>query len=126
MHNTLTLGGLPSSRRAGPSNWAAKARASCIALEDGPIARVVAEHDGYVARFGRRHRRTVDFDGASRSQSPTNFSAFRKTERSAYRFCFIRAARQHLSEMELCSLPLPAGPLFAWKHRSADGGHHSR
>ena len=66
VHNTLTLGGLPSSRRAGPFNWAAKARARCIALEDGPIARVVAEHDGYVARFGLRHRRTVDFDGASR------------------------------------------------------------
>ena len=66
VHNTLTLGGLPSSRPAGPFNWAAKARARCIALEDGPIARVVAEHDGYVARFGLRHRRTVDFDGASR------------------------------------------------------------
>ena len=64
VHNTLTLGGLPSSRPAGPFNWATKARASCTALEDDPIARVVAEHDGYVARFGLRHRRTVDFDGS--------------------------------------------------------------
>jgi Heparinase II/III-like protein/Heparinase II/III N-terminus len=66
VHNTLILGGLPSSRPAGPFNWATKARARCIALEDGPIARVIAEHDGYVARFGLRHRRTVAFDGTSR------------------------------------------------------------
>ena len=66
VHNTLTLRGLASSRPSGLFNWATKAKARCIAVEDGPIARVVAEHDGYVARFGLRHRRTVEFDGTSR------------------------------------------------------------
>ena len=66
VHNTLTLGGFASSRPSGPFNWATKANARCLAVDDGPIARVVAEHDGYVARFGLRHRRTVEFDGTSR------------------------------------------------------------
>jgi hypothetical protein len=62
-HNTLTLGGIPSSRPSGLFNWATKAKGRCLASEDGPIARVVAEHDGYVARFGLKHRRSVAFDG---------------------------------------------------------------
>ena len=66
VHNTLTLGGFASSRPSGLFNWATKANARCLGVEDGPIARVVAEHDGYVARFGLRHRRTVEFDGTSR------------------------------------------------------------
>ena len=66
VHNTLTLGGFASSRPSGLFNWATKANARCLGVDDGPIARVVAEHDGYVARFGLRHRRTVEFDGTSR------------------------------------------------------------
>ena len=66
VHNTLTLRGHPSSRPSGLFNWATKAEGRCIASEDGPTARVVAEHDGYVARFGLRHRRTVAFDGIGR------------------------------------------------------------
>ena len=65
MHNTLTLRGVASSRPSGPFNWATKAKGRCIAVEDGPVARITAEHDGYVARFGLRHRRTVAFDGVS-------------------------------------------------------------
>ena len=37
-----------------------------LLAENGPIARVVAEHDGYLARFGLKHRRTVAFDGISK------------------------------------------------------------
>ncbi len=66
VHNTLTLGGFASSRPSGPFNWATKANARCLGVDYGPIARVVAEHDGYVSRFGLRHRRTVEFDGTSR------------------------------------------------------------
>ena len=65
VHNTLTLGGVASSRPSGPFNWATKANARCVVVEDGPIARLVAEHDGYFARFGLRHRRTIEFDGTS-------------------------------------------------------------
>ena len=66
VHNTLTLSGVASSRPSGLFNWATKAVARCIAAEKGPTARVVAEHDGYLAGFGLKHRRTVAFDGKSR------------------------------------------------------------
>lgn len=64
-HNTLTLCGVGSSRPAGPFNWASKAKGRCVVVQDGPIARLVAEHDGFLTRFGLRHRRTIEFDGAS-------------------------------------------------------------
>ena len=65
-HNTLTLRCHASSRPSGLFNWDTKAKGRCMALQDRPITRVTAEHDGYVARFGLRHRRTVAFDGVSR------------------------------------------------------------
>jgi Heparinase II/III-like protein/Heparinase II/III N-terminus len=66
IHNTLCVDGMGSSCTSGPFNWAAKANARLISSESTPIARVVAEHDGYVAQYGVKHRRTVEFDGASR------------------------------------------------------------
>ncbi|MEH2609787.1 heparinase II/III family protein [Bradyrhizobium sp. AZCC 1693] len=66
VHNTLSLDGTGSSRPSGPFNWASKANARLILSENAPIARVVAEHDGYVAQYGVTHRRTVEFDDASR------------------------------------------------------------
>jgi uncharacterized heparinase superfamily protein len=67
VHNTLTLDGTPSSRPSGPFNWATKATARLVALEKTPsITRIVAEHDGYVSRFGVKHRRAIEFNGLSR------------------------------------------------------------
>jgi Heparinase II/III-like protein/Heparinase II/III N-terminus len=66
VHNTLSLDGVGSSRPSGPFNWARKANARLISFESAPITRVVAEHDGYVPQYSVRHRRTVEFDGASR------------------------------------------------------------
>jgi uncharacterized heparinase superfamily protein len=66
VHNTLTLRGHGSSRPSGLFNWATKTEARCIASENGPPARVTAEHDGYFAEFGLKHRRSVAFDGASK------------------------------------------------------------
>lgn len=66
VHNTLSLNGIGSSRPSGPFNWASKANARLISSENAPTTRVVAEHDGYVAQYGVRHRRTVEFDDASR------------------------------------------------------------
>ena len=66
VHNTLSLDGIGSSRPSGPFNWASKANARLISSEGTPTTRVVAEHDGYVAQYGVRHRRTVEFDDASR------------------------------------------------------------
>jgi hypothetical protein len=65
VHNTLSLDGIGSSRPSGPFNWASKANARLISSESTPTTRIVAEHDGYVAQYGVRHRRTVEFDGAS-------------------------------------------------------------
>jgi len=65
VHNTLSLDGIGSSRASGPFNWVSKANARLVSSEVAPVARVVAEHDGYVAQYGVRHRRTVEFDGAS-------------------------------------------------------------
>jgi hypothetical protein len=66
VHNTLSLDGIGASRPSGPFNWASKANARLISSESTPVARVVAEHDGYVARYGVKHRRTVEYDDASR------------------------------------------------------------
>ncbi len=66
VHNTLTLDGIGSSRPSGPFNWATKANARLVSSESAPVSRIVAEHDGYVAKYGLIHRRTVEFDGASR------------------------------------------------------------
>jgi len=66
VHNTLSLDGIGSSRPSGPFNWASRANARLISSKSTPITRVVAEHDGYVAQYGVRHRRTVEFDDASR------------------------------------------------------------
>ncbi len=65
MHNTLTLRGQASSCPSGPFNWATKAKGRCLARADSPVACVTAEHDGYLARFGLKHRRTVAYDGIS-------------------------------------------------------------
>jgi uncharacterized heparinase superfamily protein len=66
VHNTLSLDGVGSSRPSGPFNWARKAGARLVSSESAPTTRVVAEHDGYVLQYGVRHRRTVEFDDASR------------------------------------------------------------
>jgi len=66
VHNTLTLEGIGSSRPSGPFNWATKANARLVSSESAAASRIVAEHDGYFAQYGIIHRRTVQFDGASR------------------------------------------------------------
>jgi hypothetical protein len=60
VHNTLVVADTDSSRPAGPFNWATKAKARLISATSEPFPRFVAEHDGYVERFGCRHRRTVE------------------------------------------------------------------
>lgn len=65
VHNTLSLDGVGSSRPSGPFNWARKANARLVSSESAPIARIVAEHDGYVPQYRVSHRRTVEFDNAS-------------------------------------------------------------
>lgn len=66
VHNTLTLDGVGSSAPSGPFNWTRKANAHLISSERTPVARIVAEHDGYLAQYGVKHRRTVEVNGASR------------------------------------------------------------
>ena len=66
VHNTLTLEGIGSSRPSGRFNWATNANARLVSSESAPVPRIVAEHDGYFAQYGLIHRRTLEFDGASR------------------------------------------------------------
>ena len=63
-HNTLTVEGADQSIIAGPFNWSHKAIGSMDAFEGGDLWRIAASHDGYVKRFGVRHRRVLQATGA--------------------------------------------------------------
>jgi hypothetical protein len=64
-HNTLTVAGADQSEIAGPFNWSRKANCRVLSVRDAPWA-VEAEHDGYVKRFGCRHRRRIESAGPLR------------------------------------------------------------
>jgi len=68
-HNTVELGGWSQSREGGPFLWVRSANTREVeVLDDGDIARWVAEHDGYASlRPAAIHRRSVLLDRASRS-----------------------------------------------------------
>jgi hypothetical protein len=65
-HNTLSIDGVSSSSTSGAFNWAAKADARLICGSTSRSDKVVAEHDGYLKRFGVRHRRTVSMSEKGR------------------------------------------------------------
>lgn len=59
-HNTLLVNDENSSRIAGPFNWSRKARAVLLGVDASASQwRVEAEHDGYEAGSGVRHRREL-------------------------------------------------------------------
>ncbi|MEQ8343939.1 MAG: alginate lyase family protein [Sneathiellaceae bacterium] len=59
-HNTLAVGGADSSQASGPFNWRTQAQAALLEVQEaGASWHATAEHDGYVAATGYRHRRTV-------------------------------------------------------------------
>lgn len=62
-HNTLNLDGASQSLPSGPFNWSHKAATILLEASEEPDWRVTAEHDGYTARFGVRHRRIVSGAG---------------------------------------------------------------
>jgi hypothetical protein len=65
-HNTLSIAGTDSSQMTGPFNWGDKATAGLVALEDRPEAwSVEGEHDGFLRRFGVRHRRRLSRSGGA-------------------------------------------------------------
>ena len=57
-HNTLNLGA-DQSTMAGPFNWSHKAPAQLDEQIAGDDWRLTASHNGYAARFGVRHQRSV-------------------------------------------------------------------
>ena len=60
-HNTLAMVGENSSQTAGAFNWSHKAACRLLqSAEDTENWLVEAEHDGYVERFGHRHRRRLE------------------------------------------------------------------
>ena len=68
-HNTVELGGLSQSSEGGPFMWMRHAHAREVeVIDDGDIARWIAEHDGYASlNPPALHRRSVLLDRASRS-----------------------------------------------------------
>ncbi|WP_144378450.1 heparinase II/III family protein [Mesorhizobium amorphae] len=58
-HNTLNIEGQSQSIISGPFNWSHKACATLVESQDGLPWKLSASHDGYKARFGVVHRRTV-------------------------------------------------------------------
>jgi len=63
-HNTLSINGEDSSLPAGPQEWLATARCTLIGHDDDPERWAVeAEHDGFQAAYGYRHRRRVERGG---------------------------------------------------------------
>jgi hypothetical protein len=68
-HNTVELGGRNQSSEGGPFMWVRHANArETEVIDDGDIARWIAEHDGYASLDPPvLHRRSVLLDRASRS-----------------------------------------------------------
>lgn len=63
-HNTVEVEGQSQSEPTGDFNWRARARARWEELALGQErGRVSASHDGYLGRFGVRHRRTIEVLG---------------------------------------------------------------
>lgn len=63
-HNTLAIEGENSSQITGPFNWGKKAGTKVLSFNNTPDEWYVeAEHDGYVAEFGVRHRRRLEQAG---------------------------------------------------------------
>ena len=122
VHNTLTLRGLASSRPSGLFNWATKAQGRCIASENGPTARVVAEHDGYrraiwpeaPANGGvRRHQPDHDY-----RRAPWRL---RTTERSPSPSCSTRRCAATIEPDGSLLIAAGGRPLARTdKHRSAE------
>jgi hypothetical protein len=59
-HNTVCLNGADQSRIVGAFNWSDHANARVVGVEGDAV---VAEHDGYLKRFGLIHRRAVGWTG---------------------------------------------------------------
>ena len=63
-HNTLAIEGENSSQITSPFNWGQKAGTKLLSFNDMPDEwHLEAEHDGYVGRFGVRHRRRLEWEG---------------------------------------------------------------
>ena len=66
-HNTLNVESADQSGMVGPFNWAHKADARLLHVHKAPGAwSIEAEHDGYYARFGIIHRRSVTRESGGR------------------------------------------------------------
>jgi hypothetical protein len=59
-HNTLNIEGESQSIMSGAFNWSHKAKAMLEESRPGPDWKLRASHDGYLARFGGIHERSVE------------------------------------------------------------------
>ena len=72
-HNTIVIDDLDQSVMLGPFMWGERAVSRCLEWHPGPLARVVAEHDGY-ARLSDPvlHRRALEMDSGARTFAITD------------------------------------------------------
>ena len=59
VHNTLTIAGQSQSVPSSAFSWSSKAVATACSNLEGETDVISGEHDGYVKRFGVRHRREI-------------------------------------------------------------------
>jgi hypothetical protein len=72
-HNTIGIDDMDPSVMLGPFMWGERAVSRCLEWHAGPLARIVAEHDGY-ARLSDPvvHRRALEMDSAARTFTITD------------------------------------------------------
>jgi hypothetical protein len=67
-HNTVCIDDMDQSVMLGPFMWGDRAVSRCLEWRDGPLARIVAEHDGYVRLADPVvHRRALEMDSGART-----------------------------------------------------------
>ena len=72
-HNTIVIDDRDQSVMLGPFMWGERAASRCLEWRPGPLARIVAEHDGYMRLVDPVvHRRAIEMDSRARTFAITD------------------------------------------------------
>lgn len=96
-HNTIGIDAADQSAMLGPFMWGERATGRCLDWRsDGPLARVVAEHDGYMRLADPvKHRRELEMD--SRARTFTITDTLEMAGEHHVRLCFHVSEHAHVS-----------------------------